>query len=276
MCIFSKPVHSVSATNLFARGLPDGRQHLVYEMKVAMTQPTAMVLPLPLPPGSSEDAVVFTDLSDYAEFFQHMEIGFPEVARGGPVATSMLALPQSNLRVHEVGKFIASVVPTRDDFGRLDPRFRLSDSVLDALVEQADYAFAVFQLQVPPPDAPPRSVMGRMRQWLKGSSETPTPVASPIHPMAFTFPRRDPSRLFFPTVHVHDGEVHDTARFDHALFCQQDHKPETADNLLWRSAIAYPEAFLDIERSKHLVLPEQLTWKAGLRGQLPNRDTFVG
>ena len=126
MCIFSKPVHSVSATNLFARGLRDGRQHLVYEMKVAMTQPTAMVLPLPLPPGSSEDAVVFTDLSDYAEFFQHMEIGFPEVARGGPVATSMLALPQSNLRVHEVGKFIASVVPTRDDFGRLYYNFNWS------------------------------------------------------------------------------------------------------------------------------------------------------
>jgi hypothetical protein len=38
--------------------------------------------------------------------------------------------------------------------------------------------------------------------------------------MAFEFERSDPERLFFPTVHVHDGQVHETAVFDHALYAQ--------------------------------------------------------
>lgn len=108
MCIFSQPVYSVSGTNIFARGLPDGQQHLVYEMAVAMTQPTAMVLPLPLPADAPEDAVTFVDLSDYPEFFKHMERGFPILARGGPtVAFASPDMQRAPLRVHEVGKFNA-------------------------------------------------------------------------------------------------------------------------------------------------------------------------
>lgn len=41
-----------------------------------------------------------------------------------------------------------------------------------------------------------------------------------VHPMAFRFPTRMPETLFFPTVHVHDGEYHETAAFDHTLYCQ--------------------------------------------------------
>jgi hypothetical protein len=41
-----------------------------------------------------------------------------------------------------------------------------------------------------------------------------------FHPMAFTFPRRDPSKLFLPTIHVHDGRVLPAASFDHALYVQ--------------------------------------------------------
>lgn len=35
--------------------------------------------------------------------------------------------------------------------------------------------------------------------------------------MAFVLPRRDGRFVFFPTVHVHDGEVHPTAAFDDTL-----------------------------------------------------------
>ncbi len=38
--------------------------------------------------------------------------------------------------------------------------------------------------------------------------------------MAFAFSTRMPETLFFPTVHVHDGRYHETAHFDHILFCQ--------------------------------------------------------
>ena len=41
-----------------------------------------------------------------------------------------------------------------------------------------------------------------------------------VHPMAFTFPTRDIERVFFPTVHLHDGTFHAKADFDHALYYQ--------------------------------------------------------
>jgi hypothetical protein len=33
--------------------------------------------------------------------------------------------------------------------------------------------------------------------------------------MAFEFEREDASELFFPTVHIHDGDFHPLADFDH-------------------------------------------------------------
>ena len=66
----------------------------------------------------------------------------------------------------------------RADFARLDERFRLPEVLFDAVPHYVDYGFAVFQLR---------------------------PGNVTVHPMALTFPTRAPDRLFFPTVHVHDG-----------------------------------------------------------------------
>jgi hypothetical protein len=79
------------------------------------------------------------------------------------------------------------------DFSRLDEQFRLPVGTWDKLPQYGDYGFAVFKLK-------------------KGEHR--------IHPMAFLFPRANPKKLFFPTVHIHDGKVHDQAEFDHALYCQ--------------------------------------------------------
>lgn len=49
-------------------------------------------------------------------------------------------------------------------------------------------------------------------------------------------------------------------------------RPQTACG---GDAVGHPRALIDIERSKQLVLPEQPTWTARLRGEQPNRDTFV-
>jgi hypothetical protein len=40
--------------------------------------------------------------------------------------------------------------------------------------------------------------------------------------MALSFPVREGGKLFFPTVHIHDGKVHPTERFDHTLYAQWD------------------------------------------------------
>ena len=78
MCCFSQPVISVSATNIFARGGKDGRQFLAYSMIVNAEKELAMVLPLPVKVGATEEAVSFIDLSGYPDFFPDLRLGFPE------------------------------------------------------------------------------------------------------------------------------------------------------------------------------------------------------
>ncbi|MCA9590606.1 MAG: hypothetical protein KC657_35140 [Myxococcales bacterium] len=199
----------VAGTNLYARAHGDA-QYLVYSMNVSAPEPVAMVLPLPVPPRSGEGAVRFIDLSGYPKFFVDVNEAFPPLyapaakSRGsrssGPLKTT--------LRVHEAGDFVASFVPSLDDFDRLDARFRLDAEVWDALPRYADWGFAVFQLKDLAAPSGWRRIFG-----LKPKT---------IHPMAMEFPRRDPSRLFFPTVHVHDGVVHEQGDFDHNLFWQSD------------------------------------------------------
>lgn len=268
MCCFSGPVVQVSRTRIFARPLEGGRQRLVYAMKLAATSEVAMVLPLPVPPRSADDAVRFVDLSACPAFFEELESLFPRMQSGmapqpasfGPVVRN------APLVVHHVGAFEASFVPTRADFVRLDPRFQLSPAVWDALPRYADWGFAVFQLRTS--DAPPART---------GVERVVGPFGPPVtpvdfHPMAFDFPHRDPTRLFFPTVHVHDGVVHTTAAFDHDLFCQVEGEdriegwstsPTTVGQAPWsRPAFGW----LDGARRVH---------RQSLRGVLPNEDVWV-
>ena len=189
MCIFSRPVGHVAATRIFARSLPDGSQALAYSMNVELGEPTAMILPLPIPPGSGEDAIRFVDLSGYPTFFEDVSKAFPAPAPALGRMLAAQAAPVRTLKVHKVGSFVASFVPSLNDFSRLDECFRLPASVASKLPYE-DWGFAVFQLED--------------KRGLLGGAKRQT-----IHPMAFVFPRRDPRTLFFPTKHVHDGAVHD-------------------------------------------------------------------
>ncbi len=80
----------------------------------------------------------------------------------------------------------------------------------DKLPQYRNYGFAVFKLK-------------------KGEHK--------MHPMAFEFPRADKSKLFFPTVHIHDGKVHSTKRISIMLsYCQEwdtrtrwDESPQPAE-----------------------------------------------
>ena len=71
MCCFSKPVELVADTYIFARS-DNGRQFLVYSMSYAAPSELAMVLPLPVPPDTPEDAVprsaISTDLTNAFAF----------------------------------------------------------------------------------------------------------------------------------------------------------------------------------------------------------------
>jgi hypothetical protein len=252
MCCFSRAVEHVTKTNLFARSVAGGRQVLVYSMTLAAAEDLAMILPLPVPPSPPEDAVRFIDLHGYPRFFDDLGKGFrsSEVMRGFG-ATKGAPPPQAMLKVHDVGDFEASFVPTLADFERLDARFRIAREVWDAVPGYADFGFAVFKL----------------RSWgARGGARTKT-----IHPMAFEFPRRDPSALFFPTLHIHDGAVHSMADFDHAFYCQ----PDSALPAYWETAREATRTFVDLTRAAGLVDGDARLRRMVYVGRHPNRDTVV-
>lgn len=254
MCVFTLPVRHVGRTQIFARSLPDGRQVLIYGMNIEIDQALAMVLPLPVPPGPGDDAVEFVDLRRYPELFRDLERAFSMPSAGGtsPFARAQPLRPK--LDVHRVGDFEASFVPTRGDFDRLDERFRLDAEVWNALPGYADYGFAVFKL------APKRHLLRGIRRQT-------------IHPMALSFPRREPDVLFFPTVHVHDGAVHDEADFDHQLYCQPDEVTEAT--LGWRRSPDAAGRFVDAERCSALVDADALVYEHEIVGKRPNRDVTL-
>ena len=80
MCCFSRPVDRVANTNIFARSGKEGRQFLVYSMILSAKEDLAMILPIPVPKESKDDAVRFINLEKYPEFFQDMNKGFPPPA----------------------------------------------------------------------------------------------------------------------------------------------------------------------------------------------------
>ncbi len=246
MCCFSRAVDRVADTNIFARASKDERQYLVYSMTLKAKEPLAMILPLPTPKGSAEDAVKFINLEGYPEFFKDMKSGFPvPVTLGRSVGAKPGAKFAPKLAVVSVGSFEASFVPTAKDFSRLDARFRLPASTWEQLPAYADFGFAVFKLK-----------SGNKR----------------IHPMAFEFPRRNPKVLFFPTVHIHDRKVHETAAFDHALFAQPS---VNADLVLWEESPGPASTFVKVARTRGIVVGDAHVYRLRLRGKRKNEDILV-
>ncbi len=245
MCCFSRAVEKVADTNIFARAGKDGRQFLVYAMKMSAKDDLAMILPLPVPKGAKEDAVKFISLEKYEDFFKDLRAGFP--AKGNANTLGGRGAPKvDTLKVVEVGSFEASFVPAVKDFARLDERFRLPTEVWDRLPQYKDFGFAVFKLK-------------------KGAKQ--------VHPMAFEFPRARPKQLFFPTVHIHDGKVHDKADFDHTLFCQRSGEENLTDG--WEESPQPAALFMKAGKAQGLLAADDHVYKRELRGKLKNEDVVV-
>ena len=233
--MFSRSVELVSDTNIFARLTGRGTQMLVYAMTLGAHEELAMVLPLPA--TRTETAVRFINLEGYPSFFTDMGKPFLRATRPrGEEATLDLG---PKLAVHDVGAFEASFVPTLADFARLDPRFALPTQTWDALPSYRDWGFAVFKLKA---------------------------TAGTIHPMAFEFT----TKVFFPTVHMHDGEVHPNAEFDHSLFCQVDRATYE-----WTSSVEPAREFMVHKKLEDTVDPDEVIYRRMLHGALPNRDQWV-
>ncbi len=249
MCCFSRPVAFVRATKIFARAEDSYRQFLAYSMTVAATEDLAMILPLPVRAGSGDGAVAFLNLQGYPKLFDDLEKGFPKQATWtiGPIGCATPKPSASALPVVEVGSFEATFVPSLADFDRLDDRFRLPAGTWDKLPDYHHYGFAVFKLK---------------------------PGAKTVHPMAFSFPRAKIGSLFFPTVHIHDGEVHNRAEFDHLLYCQRS-EGDGAQLGDWRESPLLAREFVKTGQTKGLVAADRHCYRKPLRGMLENRDWWV-
>lgn len=254
MCCFTQPVISVNNTKIFARPDKDERQFLVYKMELNAKKDLAMVLPLPVKHGTGEKGVKFLDLERYPDFFEDMESGFPapvpKCDSMGISAPMPASAGRSILEVVQVGDFEASFVPTEKDFARLDARFRLPAGVWAKLGIYKKWGFAVFKLK---------------------------PGHQNVHPMAFTFPREDAQSLFFPTVHIHDGKVHEKADFDHTLYCQlREGEPmKRSDEHEWRESPAHARSFVKTWKSQGIVEPDSHCFRTTMNGMLANKDTLI-
>lgn len=249
MCCFSRPVERVSKTRIFARCIAAETQALVYQMNLKASEDLAMILPLPVHPGQRAEAVEFVNLEDYPEFFADLAKAFPVVMpasdslswRKGPNSQS------APLPVEQVGAFEASYVPRVADFPRLDERFRLPAGTWDKLPAYQDYGFAVFKLK---------------------------PGEKKIHPMAMTFRTALTGTLFFPTVHIHDGLVHDKEDFDHTLYAQG-----WTNALLggqdWEESPGLAEGAVKVKNTKGLVWGGGHLYRREIRGKRKNEDIFA-
>jgi hypothetical protein len=249
MCCFTEAIESVSNTSIFVRNAGDGKQHLAYSMKLHSLKDVAMILPLPTPKGSPANAVAWIDLSEFPHFFDVLYREFaPSIQKGGDDLGDLDGAP---LAVASVGNFEASFVPAVKDFGRLDPRFRMPEGVWERLPAYRDFGFAVFKLK-------------------KGNAA--------VHPMAFTFPRADPHKLFFPTVHVHDGAVHPTAKFDHALYLQSANRERLVSMMHeWKESpnTARQIQMMDVWKTHGLVSGDLHVYHREIRGMQKNEDLYL-
>lgn len=245
MCCFSRPVDSVSSTNIFARPLGNARQALIYQMAYVSREALAMVLPLPVAANSGENALAFVDLSGSRDLFTQLAAGFPEPIAAGRSRT--VAPTPEPLAVVEVGDFIASFVPSPADFSRLDDRFRLSPDIWAALPAYATYGFAVVQLKE-----------GKKR----------------IHPLGLTFPTAMPTRLFFPTLHIHGSDVPKRARFDHVLYAQPTEGVPAPRG--WDESPQLVRQYMDVAPTAGLIRPDTHLYRLRILGvERENADIIV-
>lgn len=253
MCIFTGQSRTaVARTRIFARPAAT-HQWLAYAMHVDAPRELAMILPLPVPSGSADDAANFLDLSAYPGLFDDLDRCFPRIqARAPAPAASSRPEAAARLTVHSVGAFEASYVPQQSDFARLDPRFRLPDELWQRLPTYADWGFAIVQLK---------------------------PGRQDVHPIVVHFPRRWPDRLYFPTVHVHDATLHPTASYDHHLYYQgmpgARRRGADSERSVHEASPGDARAHVKLPLARGVIEADHKVERVRLHGTRPNEDVWL-
>ena len=180
-------VHHVANTKILVAPMRRGHQLTVYQNQVNMTNPTAMILPFPY--GNKGAKLI--DLSSYPQIFDDLSQVFVQFeyltnsygSRG--VSRGMIA-------VHQIGSYSVSIVPTINDFERLQNQvFGLDPNLFEMLKgKYPDHAGYIVCL---------------MNQNAK------------FHPIAYVTRRPQAQQLFVPTYHYH-GHVETHPDWDHEIY----------------------------------------------------------
>ena len=238
--MFTQPVLDVSNTKIFAR-MDEGHQYLAYQMNFNSVEDNAMILPIPTPRNPAEDAIKFIDFSKHPKFFDDLHQMFVEQSRSMTLGYTK-GLTRT-LEVHNVGNFRATFVPTIADFERVDKQFKFDESVWNKLPQYIDWSFVVVKLK---------------------------PGIAKVHPMVFKFPSRYTDRVYFPTMHIHDGEIHVEEQFDHKLYYQPEWIKSGDFNIRgWKTATTGYQNYSGILKEKFPICQKTI------EGQYVNDDHWI-
>ncbi|MFM7182816.1 MAG: hypothetical protein ACKO2G_15315, partial [Verrucomicrobiales bacterium] len=160
---------------------------------------------------------------------------------------SAVPLAANTLPVEQIGAFEASYVPGIGDFGRLDDRFKLPEGVWEKLPAYREFGFTVFKLK-------------------QGKHE--------VHPMALNFRTSQGATLFFPTVHIHDGKVHETEDFDHALYAQAV-QGAAVRGKEWSESPGMASAVMKMDKCQDLIWGGGHIYRRFIKGNHKNEDTLA-
>ncbi len=187
MCIILAPVEEVNATKIFTCLTADQKgQFLVYSNQVTTDEEyNVMILPVPNP-----DTVKFINLSKYPKFFDDLQANFKKTSRSHSSNSYSLSRSASladsverpKLIVHDVGAYSASIVPSVDDFDRVDSAHFTLPKDLEKILRQT-YATKTDRF-------------GFIVCKLKRGRHS-------YHPFAYTHQTHSNNLLFVPTLHYH-------------------------------------------------------------------------
>lgn len=190
MCVISRPVKTVTATNiLVARLSPESnRQLTIYENSVYNAKPkNAMIIAVPDP-----STVEFHDLSKSSKFFQELDKYFESMEeRDEYMSMTLNSMPRGKsrsaplIKVERVGDYNVSLVPSLQDLTRVDPSYFILSSGAKELLQNypPDWGFIVFGLS---------DDISSLKKY---------------SPFAFSHTILSDNRLYIPTMHYHDEEA---------------------------------------------------------------------
>ncbi len=227
MCIILSKVDKVSNTKIYVSPDKENKRQLtIYSNEVATRTKNAMILPVPNP-----ETIELLDLSNYPKFFEDCENCFYKLA-----TLSMRSfMPEhayasaSFIPVVRVGSYLASIVPSFNDFTRIDTTvFDINDDLMPLLAQHYREGF------------------GFIICMLEEGKHT-------YHPFAYTHKLKEKNRLFIPTRHYHPGEANKYADWDHMIY-----SPITELN----NAREY--RFRDSQGMKWKKIPESYRWASSV------------